>query len=176
MKLTLFYYCSSPLGSIPLILPELVADVFVYRNRISRARRYILCHVPFVDSHCLCKTHPDHAIRLCGWFLLRRQIRLMRFVRFRLRMAPRPRVRRPRVLPPFEATPFEATTKSVIILFCSNESSSVLTESRVLGKYIWFRVGLVMLYKRYTVSEVSSTTSMFFIFLSLSQVLIAISY
>lgn len=57
-----------------LILPELIADVFKHRNRISRACRYILRHDPFIDSHRFRKPDTDHTIGIVRVHLAKRTV------------------------------------------------------------------------------------------------------
>ena len=85
MKLTLFYYCSNfvelshpdpaPFHSIPLILPELVANVFKHRNRIPRTCCDILCNDPFINTHCFRETNTYHTIRVVRVNLAKRAVR-----------------------------------------------------------------------------------------------------
>ena len=55
---------STSFHSIPLILPELVADVFKHHNRIPRARRDILRHDVLIYANGLRKPHAYHTIRV----------------------------------------------------------------------------------------------------------------
>ena len=59
---------------LQLILPELVADVFIHRNRIPRARRYILRHNPFIHPHRLREPYTYHTIRVVRVNLPKRAI------------------------------------------------------------------------------------------------------
>lgn len=57
-----------------LILPELVADVFIHRNRIPRTCRDILRHYPFIHPHRLRKPNAYHAIRVVRVNLAKRAV------------------------------------------------------------------------------------------------------